>query len=270
MVDISDSGQIIIGKALTVNRIGLGTNRIAHNDKSIEALKNAVKDGINFIDTASAYSGGASEEVIGETLASDNDVVIATKGGMVAPDFHIDSRPETLDKQLAASLKKLKRDTIDLYFLHRVDPDVPLRESLLFLKQMQEKGKLKHIGLSQVSIAQIEEARKYIDIAAVENEYNLSDRSFDDVVSYCEKENVVFMPFFPLHFEITNEPALSQLREKYNATAQQLALAWLLKRSPMMLPIPGSLSAAHLEENFASLKIELSVEDFAKLSESAS
>jgi len=269
MITNLDKDAIVIGGDLPVSRIGLGTNRIQQNEKSVQALKKATALGINFIDTASAYTGGASEEVIGQTLAPYHDTVIATKGGMSAPDFHIDSRPETLARQLELSLKKLKLKTIDLYLLHRVDPNVPLKESILFLKQMQSEGKIKHIGLSQVSITQIEEARKYVDIVAVENEYNLSERMFDDVVDYAEKEGIVFIPFFPLHFDIANEQILQQLMQKYNATVQQLALAWLLKRSPLMLPIPGSLSVKHLEENATAIKINLSDEDFEKLSDSA-
>ena len=250
---------------ITVFRLGLGTNRIRHDDSSREALKKAVELGINFIDTGSAYTNGESEEVIGETLAPYQDLVISTKGGMVRPDFRIDSRPETLDYWLENSLKQLKLKTIPLYFLHRVDPHVPLRESLLFLKQMQQEGKIKHIGLSQVTVAQIEEARKYVDIVAVENEYNLSERAYDDVVSYAGREKIVFLPFFPLHAEEPEFQVLQTMRRKYDATAQQLALAWLLKRSPMMLPIPGSRSIEHLKENIDAMKIRLSDEDFKKL-----
>jgi pyridoxine 4-dehydrogenase len=266
MTQFSENDKVVIGGDLPVNRIGLGTNRVQNNDRSKSALKKAVALGINFIDTASAYTGGVSEKTIGETLAPYEGVVIATKGGMVAPDFHVDAHPETLAKQLGASLKKLKLSTILLYFLHRVDPDVPLKESLLFLKQMQKEGKIKHIGLSQVTVAQIEEARNYVDVAAIENQYNLSERMFDDVVEYAGKNNIVFIPFFPLHFDESRFPVLQRLQEKYNATAEQIALAWLLKRSPVMLPIPGSLSPEHLKENARAVKIPLTDEDFKLLS----
>ena len=262
---VSDNAKIVIGGDLTVNHIGLGTNRIQDNDRSKEALTKAVELGINFIDTASAYTSGVSEDVIGETLSPYHDIVIATKGGMVAPDFHIDARPETLSRQIENSLKKLKLQTIPLYFLHRVDPNVPMKESLLFLKQMQQEKKIKHIGLSQVTVDQIEEARKYIDVVAVENEYNLSQRMYDDVVDYAKEENIAFIPFFPLHFDDTN--IIHELAQKYGVTPSQLALAWLLKRSPMMLPIPGSLSSQHLEENIAATKIVLSDDDFQKLAD---
>lgn len=267
MIDSSNFNQITIGNDLVINRLGLGTNRIQNDKRSKDALKKAVSLGIHFIDTASAYTGGVSEEVIGQTLFPYQDIVISTKGGMVAPDFHIDSRPETLAKSLENSLRRLKLQTIPLYFLHRVDPNVPLKESLLFLKKAQKEGKIKYIGLSQVSIEQIEEARKYVDIAAVENEYNLSERKYDDVVAYAEKEKIVFVPFFPLHFDEASFSSLGKLQEKYHATGAQIALAWLLKRSPMILPIPGSLSMNHLEENVATTKIMLSDEDFVKLSE---
>ncbi|HSW97077.1 MAG TPA: aldo/keto reductase [Candidatus Saccharimonadales bacterium] len=257
---------ISIGRDSSVHRIGLGTNRIHDTEQSKEALRHAVALGIDFIDTASAYSSGQSEEVIGEMLAPYGKVLIATKGGMVAPDFRIDASPKTLERQLDASLTKLKLKTIPLYFLHRVDPQVPLKESLLFLKEMQKEGKIKHIGLSQVSIEQIEEARNYVEIVAIENEYNLSARMYDDVIAYAEKENMVFIPFFPLHFDASQFRILQQMREKYNATPEQLALAWLLKRSPVMLPIPGSLSETHLRENSQAMHIQLSDEDFERLS----
>lgn len=249
-----------------VFRIGLGTNRIQDDPKSKEALKKAVSLGVNFIDTASAYTGGTSEKVIGETLSPHKNLFIATKGGMSPPDFHVDASPETLSKQLNNSLEKLRVKTIDLYFLHRVDPNIPLKESVQFLKRMQDEGKIKHIGLSNVTIEQIEEARKIADITTIENEYNLSNRENDNVIDYCEKENIIFVPFFPLHFQFIDNEAIQGLQDKYHATDAQLALAWILKRSSIMLPIPGSLSPKHLQENVDSVKIQLSDEDYATLS----
>jgi pyridoxine 4-dehydrogenase len=258
--------QITIGTELTVNRVGLGTNRIHNDERSKEALKKAIELGINFIDTAAAYANGESEEAIGETLAPYENIVVATKGGMVAPNFAIDASPETLAKQLEASLKKLKLKTIPLYFLHRIDPNVPLKESISFLKTMQDQGKIRYIGLSQVSIEQIEEARTYAEIVSVQNEYNFSARMYENVIDYCEKEHIVFVPFFPLHFDESQLQSLQKMQEKFHATQEQIALAWLLKRSPVMLPIPGSLSNSHLEENVAAAKIDLSDEDFKELS----
>ncbi|MCL4363838.1 aldo/keto reductase [Patescibacteria group bacterium] len=256
-----------IGKDLTVNRIGLGTNRIVDDEVSAQALRKAVELGVNFIDTAAAYTGGSSEAAIGKTLSNTKNVVIATKGGMLPPpDWAVDSSPEMLSKQLEASLKNLRTSSIDLYFLHRVDPKVPLKESIGFLKQMKEDGKIKNVGLSEVTIDQIEEARKMVDIVAVENEYNLTTKHHDSVVDYCGKNGLAFVPFFPLHFQIKDSGLFERLRNRYQATDQQLALAWLLKRSPAMLPIPGSLSMEHLRQNVNSLKIDLSEADFDSMS----
>ncbi len=256
-----------IGKDLVVNRIGLGTNRIVDDEVSAQALRKAVELGINFIDTAAAYTGGSSETAIGKTLIDVKDVVIATKGGMLPPpDWAVDSSPDMLSKQLEASLKSLKTDSIDLYFLHRVDPKVPLKESIGFIKQMKDDGKIKNVGLSEVTIDQIEEARKIVDIVAVENEYNLTTRHYDGVVDYCGKNGLVFVPFFPLHFQVQDPGLFEKLRNKYQATGEQLALAWLLRRSPAMLPIPGSRSAEHLKQNVDSLKIDLSETDFDSMS----
>ncbi len=254
---------ITIANEFTVNRIGLGTNRIQDNDESKAALLKAVELGINFIDTAAAYTGGVSEVVIGKTLYPyPKDILIATKGGMAPPDFHVNGRPEALARQMESSLKALKTGSINLYFLHRVDPNVPFEDQMSFLKKAQDEGKIKHIGLSEVTVEQIEEAKKTIEIAAVENEYNLSARKHDDVVDYCEKDNIVFIPFYPLH---GNSDALEGLQRKYSATREQIILAWLLKRSEVMLPIPGSLTPQHLEENVKALNIELTTKDYLSL-----
>lgn len=252
---------------LEVLRIGLGTNRIRNNQPSMAALIKAVDLGINFFDTASAYSSGESEEVIGNTLSpyyQDKKIVIATKGGMKPGSFKIDSSPQNLQLSLENSLNKLKLKRIDLYFLHRVDPNVPLKESILFLKRMQDQGKISYLGLSEVTVSQIDEARKYINVMAVQNQYSLDERKHEEVLNYCEKEKIVFIPWAPLGkggFEMPPE-----LLQKYNATSTQLVLAWLLQKSSVMLPIPGSTSTKHIEENVNSLKIKLDPEDFEKLS----
>lgn len=261
---------VTIADDFTVKRIGLGTNRIEGNHQSQSVLRKAVDIGMNFIDTAAAYTHGVSEMVIGNTLAPyPENVIVATKGGMHHPDFHINSRPEALERQLETSLVHLKLKQIPLYFLHRVDPNVPLNDSILALKAMQHEGKIKHIGLSEVTVEQIKEAQGYAQITAVENEYNLLERKYEDVVDYCAREGIVFIAWFPLGQgmyppDITS--ALERIARNYDANPIQIALAWLLKRSPMMLPIPGSLSPTHLEENLQALQIYLSDQDFNYLS----
>lgn len=267
---MKNNDYFIFNRDLKLFRIGLGTNRISDTVRSRNAIKKAIELGVNFIDTAAAYTGGVSEKVIGETVSGIPDITIATKGGLVPPDFHIDASPETLAEQIKESLEKLHLTTLPLYFLHRVDPAIPFKETLTFLKHIQNEGKIKHIGLSEVTVAQIEEARKYVEIVAIENEYNLSVRKYDAVIEYTKKENIIFIPFFPLHFGQSSKFVLSKLQSKYNVSSSQLALAWLLKRSENILPIPGSLSDAHLEENVNSVNIVLSDEDFILLSNSSS
>jgi pyridoxine 4-dehydrogenase len=262
---------VTIADDFTVKRIGLGTNRIEGNHRSQAALRKAIDIGMNFIDTAAAYTQGISEMVIGNTLAPyPENVIVATKGGMHRPDFHIDSRPEALEWQLQTSLVHLKLKQIPLYFLHRVDPHVPLTDSILFLKKMQQEGKIKYIGLSEVTVEQIKEAQAYIEISAVENEYNLIERKYEDVVDYCEQEGIVFISWFPLrrgNLPPAINSTLKRIAGNYDANPIQIALAWLLKRSPIMLPIPGSLSPVHLEENLQALQIYLSDQDFNYLSQ---
>ncbi len=259
----TSAGTITIADK-TVSRLGLGTNRITSRSKDI--LEYAVKLGIQFFDTANAYTNGQSEETIGETLSLYTDIVIATKGGMHPPDFHIDSKPQSLGKQLEESLKRLRTNTIQLYFLHRVDPRVPFKESILFLKDMQDEGKIRHIGLSEVNVKQLEEARKYVDIVAVENQYSIAERKHEDALSYCEKENITFVPFYPLHTgTVFNHNGVQALFKKYNASETQLALAWLLQKSKIMLPIPGTLSKQHLEENVTATSIRFTEEEMQLL-----
>lgn len=262
---------IKIGKDLTVKRIGLGTNRIRNDEVSKISLLKALELGINFFDTASAYTNGESEEVIGNIFYphyQDKNIVISTKGGMKRGSFAVDSSPQNLSISLENSLRKLKLERIDLYFLHRVDPFVPLEQSLLFLKKMQDEGKIRYIGLSAVSVEQIRQARKLVEVVVIQNEYNFWERRHDEVINYCERENLVFIPYFPLRGSLLQEPAeFAFLQKKYRASFPQLALAWLLQRSPCMLPIPGSLSPTHIAQNINSLKIKLEKEDFDKLSD---
>lgn len=261
------AGKIKLG-SLSVNRLGLGTNRISDTAESRELLLKAVELGIDFIDTAHRYSGGASETMIGTTLAPYPDgLVIASKGG-VGPDGPSGSY-EALKQDLEESLKRLKTDCIELYQLHRVDPKVPIEESVRFLKIFQEEGKIRYIGLSEVNLDELERAERVADIVSVQNQYNVVVREYEDLVDYCTEHSIAFIPWFPLGGlrggaqEVDSK--LADLAKKYNASSQQIALAWLLKRSPMILPIPGTLSIEHLEDNLNSAKIELSDADYGHL-----
>jgi pyridoxine 4-dehydrogenase len=240
-----------------VTRIGLGTNRLRNTRENREFLRQAVAAGLSHIDTAHTYAGGESEETIGAALPPAP--VVATKGGWGAGN----GRPEVLRAQIEESLRRLRTDSIALYYLHRVDPETPLEESLGAIAEYRDRGKIRHVGLSQVGIDQIEQARRVVPIAAVQNEYNLSDRRYDDVVDYCAGEDIVFVPFYPLRGD--GGRALDEIAERHGATRAQIALAWLLRRSPAMLPIPGTLSLEHLKENLAALEIELGADEFDAL-----
>jgi pyridoxine 4-dehydrogenase len=240
-----------------VTRIGLGTNRLRNTRENREFLRQAVAAGLSHIDTAHTYAGGESEETIGAALPPAP--VVATKGGWGAGN----GRPEVLRAQIEESLRRLRTDSIALYYLHRVDPETPLEESLGAIAEYRDRGKIRHVGLSQVGIDQIEQARRVVPIAAVQNEYNLSDRRYDDVVDYCAGEDIVFVPFYPLRGD--GGRALDEIAERHGATRAQIALAWLLRRSPAMLPIPGTLSLEHLKQNLAALEIELGADEFDAL-----
>ena len=244
-----------------VARIGLGTNRLAKTRGNVAFIKAAVAAGVQMIDTAHSYVGGQSEETIGEALSPiPNDIIVATKGGIGGPGR---GRPEALRAEIEQSFRRLRMDSIALYYLHRVDPETPLEESLGAIKEYHDRGKIRNIGISQVSIDEIERARKVVPIAAVQNHYNLSNRDYDDVVDYCAAEGIVFVPFFPLRGN--GGLALAEIAEQHGATPQQIMLAWLLRRSPAMLPIPGTLSLDHLKENLAAMKIELTEAEFEAL-----
>ena len=241
-----------------VARIGLGTNRLTNTPEHVAFVKEAVAAGVNLIDTAHTYAGGKSEETIGAALSPAPDgCVIATKGGWNG------GRSEVLRAEIEESLRRLRTDSIPLYYLHRVDPETPLEESLGAIKEYLDSGKIRHVGLSNVEIDQIERAREVVPIAAVQNRYNLSERRYDEVVDYCAGEGMVFLPYFPLHGD--GSPALADIAERRGATPAQITLAWLLKRSPTTLPIPGTLSLEHLKENLAVLEIELSEAEFQAL-----
>jgi pyridoxine 4-dehydrogenase len=243
-----------------VARIGLGTNRLTNTPENVAFLKAAVAAGLSHVDTAHTYTGGGSEETIGAALSPvPAGCVVATKGGFRPGEGH----PEALQAQIEESLRRLRTDTIQLYYLHRVDPETPLEESLGAIAEYRDAGKIRHVGLSQVGIEEIERARGVVSIAAVQNHYNLSERRYEDVVDYCAGEGIVFVPFFPLRGD--GGSALAEVAERHGATPTQIALAWLLRRAPMMLPIPGTLSLEHLKENLAALEIELGDDEFEAL-----
>jgi pyridoxine 4-dehydrogenase len=245
-----------------VARIGLGTNRLAKSPDNVAFIRSAVAAGVQMIDTAHSYTGGQSEETIGEALSPlPEGCIVATKGGGGGGAGR--GRPEVLRAELEESLRRLKTDSIALYYLHRVDPETPIEESLATIKDYQDRGMVRHIGISQVDIDQIERARRVVPIAAVQNHYNVSERKYEGVVDYCASEGIVFVPFFPLRGN--GGAALNEIAARHGASTQQITLAWLLRRSPAMLPIPGTLSLDHLKENLAASRIELTDAEFEAL-----
>jgi pyridoxine 4-dehydrogenase len=242
-----------------VARIGLGTNRLTSTRENHAFLREAVEAGLGMIDTAHVYSGGDSERAIGEAFSPKPEgLVVATKGAYTGS-----GSPEELRAQIEQSLASLRTDAIGLYYLHRVHRETSLEESLGGIAEYREAGNIKEVGISAVSLEQVEAARKVVPIAAVQNHYNLTERSSDEVVDYCEENGIVFVPYYPLKFD--GSPALMEVARSHDATAVQIALAWLLRRSPMMLPIPGTLSIEHLRENLGALEIELTDEEFEAL-----
>jgi pyridoxine 4-dehydrogenase len=243
-----------------VLRIGLGTNRLTNTPEHVAFIREAVAAGLNHIDTAHTYTGRESEETIGLALSPVPDgCIVATKGGYRPGE----GRPEVLRAQIEESLLRLRTESIALYYLHRVDKETPLEESLAAIKDYRDNGKIRHVGLSQVGIDQIERARELLPIASVQNQYNLSERRYDDVVDYCAAVGIVFVPYFPLRGD--GGRSLAEIAQQHGATPAQITLAWLLRRSPTMLPIPGTLSLDHLKQNLATLEIELSDGEFEAL-----
>jgi pyridoxine 4-dehydrogenase len=243
-----------------VVRIGLGTNRLSDSPEHVAFVRAAVEAGIELVDTAHTYAGGQSEAVIGTALDPGRGAVsVATKGGY-APGH---GRPEILRTQIEASLDRLRTDTLDLYYLHRVDPETALEDSLGTIREYVDRGQIRLVGLSQVDVEVIEQARQVMPIAAVQNHYSLQERRYDEVVDHCAREGIVFVPFFPLRG--VAGPELDRVARRHAVTPTQVALAWLLRRSPAMLPIPGSLSLDHVRENLAALDVELTDEEFETL-----
>jgi aryl-alcohol dehydrogenase-like predicted oxidoreductase len=250
---------VALGEA-RLARIGLGTNRLTNTRENVAFLREAVAAGTGMIDTAHLYTDGASEETIGAALGSSHEgCVVATKGGYRAGE----ARPEVLSAQIEQSLRALRTETIDLYYLHKPDPDTPLEESVGAIGEHQARGSIRHVGLSNVSVEQIERARRVVPVAAVQNHYNLDERAHDDVVDHCAANGIVFVPYFPLRAGVGR--AVRRIAKRHGATPEQIALAWLLRRSPATLPIPGTLSIEHLRENLAAASIELSDDEFEAL-----
>ncbi|ONH33230.1 aldo/keto reductase [Pseudofrankia asymbiotica] len=276
----SASGTFTIGGDLPVRRLGYGAMQItgpgvwgppADPDGAIRVLRHAVELGVNFIDTADSYGPYVSEELIAEALYPyPDDLVIATKAGLVrtGPDaWDPVGRPAYLRQEVEMSLRRLKLERIDLFQLHRIDPGTPAEDSLGELKAMQQEGKIRHIGLSEVSVDQLAHARTIVDIVSVQNRYNLADRASEDVLDYSEREGLGFIPWFPVGTGTLARPGgpLDAAAAAHGATPAQLALAWLLRRSPVMLPIPGTKSVDHLEENVAAAGLTLTDDEFAAL-----
>ncbi len=262
-----------LGGELKIHRLGYGAMRItgkgiwgepADREGAKKVLRRAVELGVDFIDTADSYGPAVSERLIGEALAPyAQGTVVATKAGLPrqGPDLWLPvGRPEYLTQQVEMSLRWLKKERLDLWQLHRIDPQVPVEESLGAIKKLQKEGKIRFVGLSEVSVEEIKQARKVIDIVSVQNEYNLGNRKSEAVLEYCEREGLAFIPWFPVAAGELARPGgkLDTLAKKHGASVSQLSLAWLLHRSPVMLPIPGTSSVAHLEENLKARDLALS------------
>ncbi|PTQ97947.1 aryl-alcohol dehydrogenase-like predicted oxidoreductase [Mucilaginibacter yixingensis] len=269
-----------IGKDLTVNRLGYGAMRITgkgiwgppeDKNEAIRVLKRAVELGVNFIDTADSYGPNVSEELIAEALHPyPADLVIATKGGLVRPgpdNWQPDGSPQHLQKVLEGSLKRLKTEQIDLYQLHRIDPKVPAEESFEFLRKVQEEGKIKHIGLSEVTVAEIKHAQEFFDVVSVQNMYSVDNRKWETVLDYTQEQKIAFIPWFPLNAgNVAVQEKLQEVANKHEGTTvQQIALSWLLHRADNILLIPGTSKVAHLEENMKAENITLTTDDLELL-----
>jgi len=273
-----------IGGDLEVHRLGFGAMRITGDgiwgppddpDEARRVLRRVVELGIDLIDTADSYGPEVSEKLIAETLHPYADgLVIATKGGLVRTgpgQWPRDASPERLREACTGSLRRLKLDRIDLYQLHSPDNKVPFEDSLGALKELQDEGKIRHIGVSNVSVEELEQARGIVEVATVQNRYSLEDRHSEDVLDACEEDGIGFIPWFPLATGRLAEPGgpLDRIAGEHEASPAQIALAWLLARSPVMLPIPGTSSVEHLEENVAAARIELSADQVAEIGKAA-
>jgi aryl-alcohol dehydrogenase-like predicted oxidoreductase len=276
---VDRAATITIGGALTVNRLGFGAMRLcgphvwgwpADRENALRVLRRSVELGVNFIDTADAYGPHVNEEQIAQALYPyPPGLVIATKGGSTRPgprEWARDGRPEHLRAACEGSLGRLRLERIDVYQLHAVDPRVPLEEQVGALRELRDQGKIRYVGLSNVDLDQVQQAERIVEIASVQNNYNVGNRFSEPVLDYCEANGIAFIPYFPLDGgDIAALDVLRPIAAAHGATIFQVALAWLLHRSPAMLPIPGTSSLEHLEENVAATKLRLDAEEFGEL-----
>jgi pyridoxine 4-dehydrogenase len=272
------AGTLTLAGDLTVNRMGFGAMRLTgrgiwgpprDRSEAIRVLQRAIELGVNFIDTADSYGPHVAEELIAEALHPYPGVVIATKGGLErpGPDRWVENgRPEYLRRQLEGSLQRLKLDRIDLWQLHRIDPKVPADEQFGVMRDFQREGLVRHLGLSEASAEDMDLARQIVPLVSIQNRYNVVDRKWEDEVAYCEREQIAFIPWFPLSAGSLSEGGpLHRVARRHGATVYQVALAWLLAHSPNMLVIPGTSSVAHLEENVAAAELKLTARDLTEL-----
>jgi pyridoxine 4-dehydrogenase len=289
------SGTFPIGGDLPVHRLGFGAMRVtgpgiwgrpANHQEAIATLRRTVELGVTLIDTAESYGPHVSEQLIAEALHPyPPGLVIATKGGLDRPAPHqwqSNGRPERLREELDGSLKRLRLDRIDLYQLHRIDSAVPEDEQFGMLQQAKQAGKIRHVGLSEVSVEQIQRAQRFFPVVSVQNKYNLADREWESVLDFCTREQIAFMPWYPLQAgevaktgvrqsvkrllgKASGPGVIAEVARRHGATTAQIAIAWLLQRSPVMLPIPGTSRRDHLEENVGAARITLSIEDLEQL-----
>ena len=276
-VPAAAAGSITLGGDLTVNRMGFGAMRLTgkgiwgppkNPEQAVRVLQRAVELGVNFFDTAYSYGPHIAEQLIADALYPYPGLVIATKGGLErpGPDQWVENgRPEFLRQNLEDSLQRLRVKRIDLWQLHRVDPKVPAEEQFAAVREFQVEGLVRHVGLSEVTVRDIERAREFFPVVSVQNRYNVTYRKWDKEVEYCEREGLAFTPWFPLSAGALDHPTLHRVAGRHGATVFQIALAWLLARSPATLIIPGTSSVEHLEENVAAAEIRLTNKDMKEL-----